>query len=135
MKKRRSIIMAVALISAFSTGAVAKNVFDIIKAEIRTDFVIEIDGEKQIFKNANGDRVYPILHDGTTYLPIRAIGELMNKDVYWYEEDKRIEFKDKKQTPTVTDADVIIEAENQADTSKQKDKKKNLRSPPKKSYR
>ena len=72
------------------------------------------------FKNVDGDRVYPILYDGTTYLPVRAIGEIMDKDVYWYEAEKRIEFKDKKKTPTVTDADVIVE-----DNKKPKDKKEN----------
>ena len=109
MRKRNGLIVALAVVFAFATGVVAKNVFDVIRAEVRTDFVIEIDGEERVFKNVDGERVYPILHNGTTYLPVRAIGEILGKDVYWYEAEKRIEFKDKKKEPTVTDADVIVE--------------------------
>ena len=117
MKKKISLVMVFALILAFTTGVVAKNVFDIIKAEVRTDFVVKIDGEDKIFKNVDGDRVYPILHDGTTYLPLRAIGEIMNKDVYWYEDDKVIELKDKA-TTTVTDADVIVDENKKNEDNK-----------------
>lgn len=106
MKKKRVLIMTLAVALAFTTGVFARNAFDIIKAEIRTDFVIEIDGEVREFENAQGERVYPILHNGTTYLPVRAIGEIMGKTVYWYEDDKIIKLKDGK--PTVTDADVIV---------------------------
>ena len=98
--------MATVVALSLTTGAVAKEVFDVIKAQIRTDFVIEIDGKEREFKNVDGERVYPILHDGTTYLPVRAIGEIMGKTVYWYEDEKRISLKDEKST--VTDADVIV---------------------------
>lgn len=108
MKKRRGLILVIALILAFGTGVVAKNAFDVITAEVRTDFIVEIDGVKREFRNVNGDRVYPILHNGTTYLPLRAIGEIMDKDVYWFEDEKRIELRDKKSS-TVTDADVIVD--------------------------
>lgn len=116
MKKRWILLMAIAMLAAFSVGVVAKTTFDVITAEVRTDFTIEIDGVKRTFRNANGDKVYPILHEGTTYLPLRAIGEIMNKDVYWFEDDKRIELKDKTEQTTVTDADVIV-------TDDKKDKK------------
>ena len=112
MKKRLGLIMTIAVVLSFATGVVAKNVYENIKAQLRPDFVIEIDGEEKEFKNVNGETVYPILYDGTTYLPIRAIGEIMNKKVYWYEDEKRIELRDKddknKNKTTVTDADVII---------------------------
>lgn len=123
MKKKRLFAMVLVLVLAFTTGAVAKEVFEIVKAQIRTDFVIEIDGVERKFENVSGERVYPLLYDGTTYLPIRAIGEIMGKEVYWYEADKRIEFKDKKKGPTVTDADVIIEEGKEPKDKDRKDKK------------
>lgn len=107
MKKRIIGTIAAGLcIVSFTLGTVADEVIKTIKAELRPDFVVEIDDKVETFKNAQGDIVYPILYDGTTYLPIRAIGELMGKTVYWYEDEKRIELKDEK--TTVTDADVII---------------------------
>ena len=115
-KRRRSILMVLVLVFAFATGVVAKDVYDVIKAQLRKDFTIEIDGVEREFKNVNGETVYPILYEGTTYLPVRAIGEIMGKEVYWYEADKRIELKDKTDS-TVTDADVIV-------SDKKKDEKK-----------
>ena len=120
MKKKWIFILTLALVMAFATGAAAKTAFDIIKAEIRTDFTIEIDGEIMEFKNAQGERVHPVLHDGTTYLPLRAIGEIMGKTVYWHESEKRIELKDEKKNdaPTVTDADVIVDGAEKSENVK-----------------
>jgi len=122
MKKRIGLVIAVMMVLSFATGVIAKSVFENIKAQIRPDFVIEIDGKEREFKNVNGERVYPILYDGTTYLPLRAIGEIMNKKVYWYEDEKRIELKDEKENvkSTVTDADVIVADDKKADKSQGK---------------
>ena len=120
MKKRKSIVLLVVALSILSltVGAFAKSAIQKINAELRTDFVVKIDGEVQEFKNVKGERVYPILYNGTTYLPVRTVGELTGKTVYWYEDDKRVELR----KPTVTDADVIIagekkEANSNADRS------------------
>lgn len=111
MKKRITLLTAGVLCAAgIAVGVAASEVIQEIKAQLRPDFTIVIDGEKKNFKNAQGEKVYPVLYEGTTYLPIRAIGELMGKTVYWYEDDKRIEFKDEQ--TTVTDADVIISGED-----------------------
>lgn len=47
---------------------------------------IYIAGVKFTPKNVNGDTVDPIILDGTTYLPIRAIGEAFDKNVTWDQE-------------------------------------------------
>lgn len=44
---------------------------------------IYYNGEEFAARDVDGDRVYPILRDGTTYLPVRAIGELFGKRVSW----------------------------------------------------
>ncbi|MBQ7875889.1 MAG: RICIN domain-containing protein [Clostridia bacterium] len=56
------------------------------KAE-KTDVVnVYINGEKILPMDVNGNVVNPILKDGTTYLPIRAISEAFNKEVSWEQE-------------------------------------------------
>ncbi len=107
MKKKFIAVTVAAMCVGIAIGAVSAGLIDDIDAQIRRDFTIVIDGKTQTFKNANGETVYPVLYDGTTYLPVRAIGELMGKTVYWYEDDKRIELKDSG--TTVTDADVIYD--------------------------
>ena len=59
------------------------------------------DDEKE-FYSVTGQRVYPILYNGSTYLPLRAIGEIMNKDVVWNNSTKTITLSGDF---TVTDAD------------------------------
>ncbi len=50
----------------------------------KTDVInIFINGGKFTAKDANGNVVNPILKDGTTYLPVRAIGEAFDKEVAW----------------------------------------------------
>ena len=50
-----------------------------VTAYLSPDLSIVVDGSYRTFYNAVGQEVHPILYGGTTYLPIRAIGELMGK--------------------------------------------------------
>ena len=45
-------------------------------------------GKEFIAKDANGESVYPVLKEGTTYLPIRGIGQLFGKDIFWDNHNK-----------------------------------------------
>lgn len=57
----------------------------------KTDVInIFINGSKFIAKDANGNVVNPILENGTTYLPVRAIGEAFDKEVTWIAETKTV---------------------------------------------
>ncbi len=126
MKKKVSLLLAgVLCVTSFAVGVMSKSVVEKIEAEIRGDFQVVVDGKKETFKNAQGEVVYPILYEGTTYLPIRAIGELMGKTVYWYQDEKRIELVEKTEESLVTDADVIIDKAEKAKpdkTEKQEEK-------------
>lgn len=59
-----------------------------VTARLRPDVTIIIDGTKRTFYNAGGQQVHPLSYDGTTYLPLRAIGELMGKVVTWNQDTK-----------------------------------------------
>lgn len=108
MKKKCAIITSFVLCAGIAIGVTAASLVDNINAELRRDFTVVIDGQARTFRDADGNVVYPVLYNGTTYLPIRAIGELMNKDVYWYENSKTVELKPKSGNATVTDADIIV---------------------------
>ena len=74
-----------------------------ISAELRDDFTILIDSTVRTFTDAGGNPVYPLLYQGSTYLPIRAIGELMGKSVDWDQETKTVTLS----SSLVTDADTF----------------------------
>ena len=123
MKKRTLALIMVAVFTvSMLAGIGAAGLITKITAELREDFTIRVDGEKQTFRNASGEKVYPILFEGTTYLPVRAIGELMDKTVYWDEGRKEIDLRTEEtgKTTTVTDADVIYDS---TDNSKPKPEK------------
>lgn len=71
--------------------------------QVRNDFTIIIDGKEQTFRTSSGKVIYPLLYDGSTYLPLRAIGQIMNKDVNWNNGTKTVTLV--SEGYTVTDAD------------------------------
>ncbi|MBQ9757922.1 MAG: NPCBM/NEW2 domain-containing protein [Clostridia bacterium] len=84
MKKRLQGLIAGVLIGAMLTSGVvfAKSGPEIIEA-LYNDIKIYVDGEKIEPKDATGKTVEPFIYNGTTYLPVRAIGEAIEKDVNW----------------------------------------------------
>ncbi len=47
------------------------------------DIKLVVDGVQVTPKDANGAVVEPFVYNGTTYLPVRAIGEALGKEVDW----------------------------------------------------
>ena len=83
MKKKRTLqaaACAMALSAALTVGASAAST---VTATLRPDISVHIDGIERDFYNAQGKEVHPILFNGTTYIPLRAVGELMGKNVNW----------------------------------------------------
>ena len=76
-----------------------------ITVEVRSDFTVEVDGQVRTFTDAQGRTVYPLLYQGSTYLPVRAIGELMGKSVAWDGKTNTVTLSGNGE---VTDADVIV---------------------------
>lgn len=76
-----------------------------IVVELHPDFSIVVDGVAQRFQDANGALVYPILYEGSNYLPVRAIGELMGKSVRWDAATESVVLSGGNVNGQVTDAD------------------------------
>ncbi len=87
MKKRLEWLIAGILIGTILTSGIvfAKNIQETIDA-IYMNIKLVIDGEEITPKDVNGNVVEPFIYNGTTYLPVRAIGKAFNKDVHWDEE-------------------------------------------------
>ena len=57
---------------------------------IYTGVNIYIDDQKFDPKDANGNPIEAFVHNGTTYLPVRAIGEAYGKNVQWESKTQNI---------------------------------------------
>ncbi len=84
MKQKLQGLIAGALIGATITGGtvIAKNGNEMIEA-LYNNIKIYVDGVKIEPKDANGNSVEPFIYNGTTYLPVRAVGEAIGKQVSW----------------------------------------------------
>lgn len=65
-------------------------------AYLKPDILVMYDFEIQTFQDVNGDTVYPIIYNGSTYLPIRAISKIMNAPIEWDGRSKTILIDDNK---------------------------------------
>lgn len=84
MKKRlQGLILGILIGTMLTSGIVfAKQISETINA-VYMNVKLVIDGEEITPKDANGNVVEPFIYNGTTYLPVRAIGEAFDKDVHW----------------------------------------------------
>lgn len=65
-----------------------------IKAFI-SDIKIALNGQLLELKDANGNKVKPIVYNGTTYLPVRALANAFEKEVNFNGTTNTVEIEDK----------------------------------------
>ncbi len=95
-----SVILAVLLLlatagnpdsaSAIERTALSTAATDKIQVYIKPDVTIVLNGEERIFRDAEGRIVYPMIYNGSTYLPVRAISGLMGEEIEWDSYSKTI---------------------------------------------
>ena len=117
------------LIGSMLTGGItlAKTGSETLEAWF-SDIKIVINGEEIHPKDANGNTVEPFIVNGTTYLPVRAIGEALQKEVKWDSTTNTVSLDDmilsekapaetSTPTPTATQAPVATPSECSYTTS------------------
>lgn len=86
MKHRKALMtlaIALALVCGMAIGANAAGTLEQISAYLNYGITIKYDGETQNLTDASGNRVYPITYNSTTYLPVRAVSDLLGIGVDW----------------------------------------------------
>lgn len=76
------------------------------------DIKLVVDGKEVTPKDVNGNVVEPFVYNGTTYLPVRAVGEALGKTVLWDGETKTVYLGEMSQltvTGTMEKADTTPE--------------------------
>lgn len=84
MSKRLQGVLIGVLVGALLTSGIvfAEEISKTINA-VYMNVKLVVDGVQIEPKDANGSYVEPFIYNGTTYLPVRAVGEAFGKDVSW----------------------------------------------------
>ena len=86
MKSKKALMtlaITLALVCGMAIGASAADTLKEISAYLNYGITIKYNGEAQNLTDAAGNRVYPITYSGTTYLPVRAVSNLLGIGVDW----------------------------------------------------
>ena len=73
------LLSGVMLTSGLAIAANTTTLYDVVTNGIK----IVVDGKKLNPTDANGNKVEPMIYNGTTYLPVRAVANALGKAVYW----------------------------------------------------
>lgn len=82
-KKVTVLTVALLFVLSFTMGAYAASNLENIQAYLNKGVTIKYNNVEQTMTDSNGKRVYPITFKGTTYLPVRAVSNMMGIDVTW----------------------------------------------------
>lgn len=81
MKKGKIVSLVVA--SALLASTALAVTYRTFTATERPDFNIKMDGKIQTLQDSNGNTIYPVIINGSTYLPLKATAALLGKEVTW----------------------------------------------------
>ncbi|MCD7767268.1 MAG: copper amine oxidase N-terminal domain-containing protein [Oscillospiraceae bacterium] len=90
--KKIALGLACTALLEMAAGAAGQN--EDIQALLNREISIQYNGAETALRNANGDTVYPITYEGTTYLPLRAVAEMLGADVDWDAETNSVYIQD-----------------------------------------
>lgn len=83
-----------------STTVTGKQTIDVDYLDIK----LVVNGKEVTPKDVNGNVVEPFAYNGTTYLPVRAVGEALGKSVRWDGETKTVHLGELPQATYLVDA-------------------------------
>lgn len=103
MKKKLCIVLVVILV--FAAGfvtATATTGDSQITATLSRSINISFNGQNQTMTDANGNQVFPIMFEGSTFLPLRAISQLLDVPVDWDAQTRTVLLGDTAAPPVTT---------------------------------
>ncbi|OZV13496.1 hypothetical protein CIW83_02825 [Tissierella sp. P1] len=75
-----AVISLITLLSVTAFASPVRNTIEVMYNNIK----LVIDGKTvQFGKDSNGKEIQPFIYNGITYLPVRAVGEAIGKNVEW----------------------------------------------------
>ena len=82
-KKAVAIGLSLVLLLGTTAGIFAASNLQRIAADLNSGIKIIYNGTTQTLKDANGNQLFPISYNGTTYVPLRAVSTIFGENVNW----------------------------------------------------
>lgn len=79
-----------------------------ITVQLSPNITVKLDGKVQSMTDVNGTPVYPLLYNGTTYLPIRAVSNMLGLNVDWDGATQTVLLNNEDNTSNAADNGSII---------------------------
>ena len=96
--KKSYLAAALVLTSTMVMGAAAVSQSRNVTATFRPDITLKVNGTAYTVRDSNGTQVSPLIYNGTTYLPLSSLGQLLDVNVSW---------DGATNTVNITDADTV----------------------------
>ena len=81
--KKSYIAAALALTSCMVVGTAAASQSNSVTATFRPDVTLKVNGTAYTVRDTTGVKVSPLIYNGTTYLPLSSLGQLLGAKVSW----------------------------------------------------
>ncbi len=62
-----------------------------VTATVSPDISLIYNGNAQTLRDSSGNTVFPLMFDGSVYVPVRAVAEILGNDVKWSDDLKAVE--------------------------------------------
>lgn len=107
MRKKMVLVLggALLLMSGMSIGAAASTQLQEIKAYLNGGIKVRADGNIVQLKDANGKTVLPITYNGTTYLPVRSVSNLLGVPVKYDVQLNEVVLGEQSESVSIKQAD------------------------------
>ncbi|WP_172253815.1 stalk domain-containing protein [Saccharibacillus deserti] len=89
-KKITAAVLTLGLTLTASAGVYAGANLQEIRASLNNGLSLVVNGKAYTAKDGNGKTLAPITYNGTTYLPVRSIGEALNTPVTYDAKNSRV---------------------------------------------
>ncbi len=93
-RKFISLVLALIMMISLAVPAYAAETASNITARLSPDVTVNYNGQVQSMADAKGNSVYPVNYKGTTYLPIRAVSNMLGIAVDWDQATKTVLLSD-----------------------------------------
>jgi hypothetical protein len=81
-----------------AVGAYASDGVSVVQAYLNSTIKFTLNGASWTPKDNNGNKISPLIYNGSTYLPAKAVGDALNADVLWNGNSKTVSITTKGNT-------------------------------------